>query len=93
MSTTVNKSNPKRHSIVGLKELRTNMEKYIEAVDKGTSFTVLRRSKPIFRIEPAVDEFGQPLDGWETFDFRDDNGDGITAEKFLKLLRKHGPNK
>ena len=37
-------------SIVGLKELRNNMETYITAVENGESFTVVRRSKPILQI-------------------------------------------
>ncbi|MDP3989198.1 MAG: hypothetical protein Q8P93_03115 [bacterium] len=83
----------KRRRIVGLKDLRTNMEKYIKAVDGGMSFTVVRRSKPIFRIEPTHDEFGEPLEDWETFDFRDKNGNGISTKEFLKLMRKHGSDK
>lgn len=84
------KKGTKSHRLVGLKELRTNMEKYIEAVDQGVSFTVLRRSKPVFRIYPAVDEFGEPQSGWENFDFRDEKGKGVPAAKFLKMMRKHG---
>lgn len=51
-------------NIVGLKELRENMDSYISGVKKGRSFIVVRRSQPIFRIAP-VDEWGD--DGiWET---------------------------
>ena len=42
--------------IVGLKELRENMGSYISAVEKGRTFLVLRKSKPIFRMNP-VDEW------------------------------------
>jgi len=51
-------------NIVGLKELRENMDSYISGVQKGRSFIVVRRSQPIFRLAP-VDIWGD--DGvWET---------------------------
>lgn len=43
----------KTSSIIGLRELRENMEKYIREVRKGRSFIVVRRSKPIFKIVPV----------------------------------------
>ena len=56
-------------SIIGFKELRENADRYINAVARGRSFTVVRRSKPIFNIMP-IDEWGD--EGiWETaLDFR-----------------------
>lgn len=51
-------------NIVGLKELRENMDSYISGVKKGRSFIVVRRSQPVFRLAP-VDEWGD--EGiWET---------------------------
>ena len=41
-----------KDSIVGLKELRENLEDYIVSVKRGKSFLVVRRSKPIFKISP-----------------------------------------
>ena len=46
----------KHNGIVGLKELRENIETYIAKVEKGGSFIVLKKSKPIFRISPPGDE-------------------------------------
>ena len=40
-------------NIVGLKELREDTEKYISQIEKGRSFTVVRRSKPIFKKSPV----------------------------------------
>ncbi|HUY05358.1 MAG TPA: type II toxin-antitoxin system prevent-host-death family antitoxin [Candidatus Paceibacterota bacterium] len=74
-------------NIIGLKELRENMETYISQVGKGKSFTVVRRSRPVFRVTP-VDEWGD--EGvWETVvDFRDgDHPNGVPAEDVLKALR------
>ncbi len=87
MSTKVNN----RTSIIGFKDLRLNADKYINAVARGRSFTVVRRSKPVFNIIP-VDEWGDE-GTWETIaDFRDKNGNGIRMEDFAKMLRKsiHG---
>ena len=71
---------------VGLKELRENTEKYINAVNRGMSFTVLRRSKPIFRITPADSE-----DLWETVvDFTEINKGGVSANTVLSRLKAYG---
>ncbi len=55
----------KSNAIVGLKELRENIEAYISKVQKGGSFIVVKKSKPVFRIsspeeisdlwEPVID--------------------------------------
>ncbi len=75
------------HNIVGLKMLRENMEKYIGEVGKGKSFTIVRRSKPIFKVAPAVDEWGDE-GTWETLiDFRKIKKGGVSAGKILKALR------
>ncbi len=77
----------KMSGIVGLKELRENMEKYIGHVKKGRSFTVVRRSRPIFKVVP-VDEWGDEGE-WETIaDFRDMPNGGMPATDFIKLLTK-----
>ena len=46
----------KHNGIVGLKELRENIETYIAKVEKGGSFIVLKKSKPIFKISPLEDD-------------------------------------
>src|SRR3989344_1809659 len=51
-----------KSNIVGLKELRENMETYIKRINKGESITVFRRSTPLFRISPVDSE----EIGWET---------------------------
>jgi len=74
-------------NIIGLKELRENTEKYISAVKRGRSFTILRRSKPVFKITP-VDEWGD--EGvWETvIDFREIDPRGVPADRVLKALKR-----
>lgn len=74
-----------KRSIVGLKELRENMDTYIAEIKKGRSFTVVRRSKPVFKIS-APDEDG---DMWETVaDFTSIKKEGVSAGDVLKKLRE-----
>jgi len=70
--------------ILGLKELRENMQKYASLVERGESFIVVKKSKPVFKIVPPESE-----EQWETVaDFTEINRNGIDAEKILKVLRK-----
>ena len=48
--------------IVGLKELRQNIEKYVKEVAKGHSFIVVRKSKPIFHVGPLEEEWEEIVD-------------------------------
>lgn len=74
-------------SIIGFKDLRLNANKYINAIARGRSFTVVRRSKPIFNIIP-VDEWGDE-GKWETVaDFTKFKKDGVLMEDFANMLRK-----
>jgi len=73
--------------IIGLKDLRLNTNSYINAVSKGRSFIVMRRSRPIFKVVP-VDEWGD--EGvWETVvDFTKIKKGGVPAKEVLKALLK-----
>ncbi len=74
-------------NIIGFKELRQNADKYISAVEKGRTFTVVRRSRPIFKMMP-VDEWGD--EGvWETVvDFTKLKKGGVKAEEVLASLKR-----
>ncbi len=74
-------------SIIGFKDLRLNADKYINAIAEGKSFTVVRRSKPIFKITP-VDEWGD--EGiWKTLiDFTKFKKGGVKAEEVLASLKR-----
>lgn len=68
-------------TIVGLKELRANMENYIKLVEKGEEVLVTRRAKPLFTLRPPVDE------GWEeVIDFTKLKKGGVRIEELLKRL-------
>ena len=72
------------HSLVGLKTLRENINTYIKAVEKGKSFIVVRRSKPVLKISsPQEDEV------WERVaDFTAIKKSGVSARDILKALRQ-----
>ena len=83
MRTKIQKKN-----IVGLKELRENMEKYITRVNNGESIIVFRRSTPLFRLSPIDEDEGM----WETIiNFPKEIGHGVPIEELLESMRKmHG---
>ena len=71
-------------NIVGLKELRENMQKYASLVEKEGSFVVVKRSKPLFKIS-SIDEDDE---AWETvIDFTKVRKGGIPAEELLAKLK------
>ncbi len=73
-----------KNAIVGLKELREDIESYIAEVKKGKSFIVVRRSKPVLKISPPDDE-----EMWErVVDFTTIHRDGVSAREILRGLRK-----
>lgn len=71
-------------TIIGLKELRENMETYITKVQNGEQITVFRRSTPLFTINPIDDDESH----WETvIDFTEINKNGVSGREILKSLR------
>jgi len=71
------------NSIVGLKELRENIDNYINAVGKGRSFVVVRKSKPVFKISSP--EESDEL--WErTVDFTKIKKGGVGINQLLVRL-------
>ena len=85
MKTTLQKS----MNLIGFKELRENSEKYIKRVGRGETFTILRRTKPIFKIVPMDHD---EESGWETIaDFTHINPAGVPADQVLRAIKKmHG---
>ena len=69
-------------NIVGLKELRENVEEYISQVGKGRSFIVVKKSKPVFKISSPNEE-----DDWETIvDFTKIKKGGVAISEILSRL-------
>lgn len=74
--------------ILGLKELRENMQKYASLVERGESFIVVKKSKPLFKLVSPESE-----EQWEMVaDFTKINKNGILAGEVLKTLRKLNAN-
>jgi len=77
-----------KNSIVGLKELRENIETYIQRVKDGESLTIMRRNQPIFLLSPVETELESD---WETvIDFTEIKPNGVSAKELLTSLRAHG---
>jgi prevent-host-death family protein len=76
--------NDTRNTIVGLKELRENIDRYITKVNAGGSFIVVRKSKPVFKITPIQEE-EEGL--WETvIDFTKLKKGGVPIKDILARL-------
>ena len=68
--------------IVGLKDLRENIDKYVRAVEKGTDYVVVRRSKPLFRMIASFQD-----ENWETVvDFTKIKKGGVNIKELLARL-------
>ena len=74
-----------KDNIIGIKELRQNLDEYITQVDKGKTFTVFRRSKPVFKITPITPE----EDMWETvIDFTKIKRGGVSLTEVRQALSR-----
>ena len=74
-----------KDNIVGVKKLRQNLDEYISQVDKGKTFTVFRRSKPVFKITPVIPE----EDMWETvIDFTKIKKGGVPLTEVRQALSR-----
>lgn len=70
------------NTIIGLKELRENMDRYAVRVKKGESFIVVRKSKPLFALRPLESE-----ETWESIvDFTKIRKGGVSIQDVLKRL-------
>lgn len=67
--------------IIGLKELRENVEKYAKDVQKGSTLLVVKRSKPLFRITPPQEELWE-----EVIDFTKIRKGGVDIQDILARL-------
>jgi prevent-host-death family protein len=75
--------NMKKKTIVGLKELRENIGAYISRVEKGDSFIIVKKSKPVFKISPPEDD----IELWEpVIDFTKIKKGGVPIADLLSRL-------
>lgn len=67
---------------IGLRAFRENIGKYARATARGTSFVVMRKNEPLFRIASVDDE-----EGWETIiDFTKIKRGGVDIKEILARL-------
>ena len=70
--------------IIGLKELRQNVDKFAKRTAKGDSFVVMRKNKPLLKLTPVEDE-----SEWETVvDFTQIHPKGAPLEKVIAALEE-----
>ena len=70
-------------NLIGFKELREHADTYITQVQKGKSFIVMRRSKPIFKISPLEED----SEAWEqVVDFTKIKKGGVPLTDILARL-------
>lgn len=87
MTTKISRLKPSSN-IIGLKELRLNVEKYIKMLQKGHSFVVVRKSEPVFKLEP-MDKWGDEGIWENVVDFTSCLPEsGIPVNQLLKKLKK-----
>lgn len=67
---------------IGLRELRENFGKYIQEVDKGEEFIVMKKSQAIFKIVPVEDAQWE-----EVIDFTRFRKRGIEIKELIKRLK------
>ena len=66
---------------VSLKELRANVVSYAARIQKGESFVVIKRAKPLFKISPVEDERWE-----EVVDFTKIRRGGVNIDEILKRI-------
>ena len=72
----------KNQNFVGLREFRENTSELLKEIEKGHSFTVLRRSKPLFRVTPLNED-----EKWEeVIDFTQIKKGGVDIDDILSRL-------
>ena len=74
-----------KNAIIGLKDLRENMDSYISQINKGRTFVVVRKSKPVFKLTP-LDAWGDEGVWEKVVDFTKIKKSGLPLNNvFLKI--------
>ena len=68
-------------NLVALEDLRLNMDTYIRKLNTGQSFIVLKKNKPIFKLEPVNEGYWE-----EVIDFTKIRKGGVSIDEILKRL-------
>ena len=68
-------------NLIGLRELRQNMDHYAKKAAAGESFVVLKHSKPVFKISPVSEDLWE-----EVVDFTKIKKGGIDIDELTSRL-------
>lgn len=68
-------------NIINLKNLREHMQEYARKVQKGDSFIVFKKSKPLFKISPIDEGLWE-----EVIDFTKISKGGVDIKDLIKNL-------
>jgi len=72
-----------KKTIIGLKELREHINTYIDEVNKGKSFIVVKRSRPVLKISSPDEE----TEAWEeVVDFTKIQKGGVAISDLISRL-------
>jgi len=74
-----------KNSIIGLKDLRENMDSYISQINKGKTFVVVRKSKPVFKLMP-LDMWGDEGVWEKVVDFTKIKKGGVSLTDVLSKI-------
>jgi len=72
------------NTILGIKELQLNLKRVADAAQKGASFTIVRDSKPVFRILPIEERSGTFEDLLKQISFK--GGDPNLSQKIDEIV-------
>ena len=72
-------------NIIGLKEFRADVEKYVAVAEKGIPVIVMRRSRPFFKIS-AIQKNDETWE--EVIDFTKIEKGGVSIPDILSRLKK-----
>jgi antitoxin (DNA-binding transcriptional repressor) of toxin-antitoxin stability system len=69
-------------NLIGLKDLRLNMNKYVNEVKAGKSFIVLKQSKAIFKLTPIDED-----ENWEeVVNFAKIKKGGVNLKELIEII-------
>jgi len=74
-----------KNAIIGLKDLRENMDSYISQINKGRTFVVVRKSKPVFKLTP-LDAWGDEGVWEKVVDFTKIKKGGLPLDNVLSKI-------
>ena len=73
-------------TIIGIKELQGNLKRVADAAQRGETFTVVRDSKPVFRIEPVVARTGKKYTKKDLLSIRFHSGEKNLSKRIDEIV-------